>query len=82
MFIFNSVSEKRNIKTSELGNIYKNKLNSDEACEAECKQFEPRFKFETRLKHETCIEIVFSVSRFEPSVNWSRILAVQRGFKF
>jgi len=36
---------------------------------------EAEFKeFETRLKHG---EIVFSVSRFEPALNWNRFLTVQ-----
>ena len=41
---------------------------------------EVEFKeFETRLKHRLApLEIVFSVSRFEPALNWNQFLAVQR----
>ena len=43
--------------------------------EAEFKEFEPRLEFETWL---VPLKIVFSVSRFEPALNWNRILAAQR----
>ena len=37
--------------------------------ESEFKEFEPRLKFERRF---TPLKIVFSVSNFEPALNWNR----------
>ena len=49
------------------------RFNQDCPTEAEIKEFEPR------LKHWLVpLEIVFSVSRYEPVLNWTRILADQR----
>ena len=46
--------------------------------EAEFTEFKPCFKFETRLKHGWLHLKLYSVSRFEPVLNWNRFLAVQR----
>jgi len=48
--------------------------------EAKFKEFEPRLKFKRAAKTYTWLvplEIVFSVSRFQPALNWNPFLAVQ-----
>ena len=45
--------------------------------EAEFKEFEPRHQFERRLKHDWFQLKLYSVFRFEPALNWNRILAFQ-----